>query len=57
MDGLPQPAPLLYYDSAQKSQLFFSGAVVGESPHGPAGSCIVYILYTIYNKYDINDLI
>jgi hypothetical protein len=28
------------YDSAQKSPLFFSGAVVGASPHGPTGSCM-----------------
>jgi hypothetical protein len=45
MDGLPLPGPppLLYYDSTQKSPLFFSGAVVaGESPHGRAGSCIYY---------------
>jgi hypothetical protein len=40
MDGLRPPAPPpLYYASAQKSPLFFSGAVVEDSPHGPAGSC------------------
>jgi hypothetical protein len=42
MDYHRQP-PFLYYDSAQKSRDIFIGAVVGESPHRPAGS---YILYT-----------
>jgi hypothetical protein len=54
----PAKPPLLYYDSAQKSPLFFSGAVpvVGESPHGltVAGSCMVVSL--IYCKYDIHGI-
>jgi hypothetical protein len=48
----PRQPPLLYYDISQKSPLFLSGAVVGESPHVLEGSCIDLSL--IYSKYDIH---
>jgi hypothetical protein len=40
--GYPRQPPFLFYDSAKKCPVFFSGAEVGDSPHGPAGSCIYY---------------
>jgi hypothetical protein len=50
----PRQPPLLYYDISQKSPLFLSVAVVGESPHGLEGSCIY--LSPIYSKYDIHGI-
>jgi hypothetical protein len=38
-------SPLLYYDSAQKSLLFSSGAEVKEYHHGPAGSYIFLLTF------------
>jgi hypothetical protein len=49
------PTPLLYYDRAQKSPLFVSGAIVGESPHGSEGSCIGTYTYCPKSiQYDIH---
>jgi hypothetical protein len=50
----PRQPPLLYYDIWQKSTLFVSGALVGESPHGLEGSCIYLSL--IYSKYNIHGM-